>query len=153
MADFHGRFMNDGIYKAAASPLDSFALALQGFGASKGIRSNNTLVRLDYRKESAEAPFQFDPEAGILHRTGCSAIRDSSRSALYAVWTIGPDDKKNLCPRCRPMRKESKPPVLPDPWDIVFGLLSRRRHIAGAVTPRYPSRARPAPSKCPGAIR
>lgn len=100
------------------------ALALQGLRRQTRTGGEAPLVRLENRKEAADAPFQFDPANAVLHRTGCTAIPKTSHSALYAVWKINKEDLKYACPRCRPMNAQNKTEASFNPADVLFGLLS-----------------------------
>ena len=103
---------------------DAIAIAIQQLHAEGKTDDEQPLVRLDYRQEAARAPFQFDSAKGKLHRTGCPAIPETSRPALYAVWAIRPQDLRFACARCRPMTKDSQPPAQPDVMDLAYGVLS-----------------------------
>ena len=52
---------------------------------------------------------QFDSARGRLHRRGCRFIPPSSRSALYALWQVSPEEEKLACPQCRPAPTEGAP--------------------------------------------
>jgi hypothetical protein len=82
------------------------------------------LVRIDYRREAGEAPYQFDMANAVLHRTGCKAIRKDGRSALYGIWQVGPEDAKHACERCRPVPIQDEAIEKKSSSDTLFGFLS-----------------------------
>jgi hypothetical protein len=110
--------------KGVPYPVDSIALALQTFASRRKKEQDMPLVRLENRKESAKAPFQFDPDTGLLHKTGCASIKEDSKSALYAIGSISKDDERFACPRCSPMTDDNKKEPSLDPTDVLYGLLS-----------------------------
>lgn len=103
---------------------DSLALELQRLRQEGKIEDEPGLLRIDYRKESAEAPFRFDIARGKLHRSGCPAIPGDSKSALYAVWDSGTHPAELACETCRPTRVKVKNMAKTIASDIVFGLIS-----------------------------
>jgi len=106
------------------TPGDAIAIAVQELKRHRKLDHDQPLFRIDYRREAAGAPFQFDAAEVILHRTGCSAIPEGSRSALYAVWHIAKQDTRLGCKKCRPMPKNNSPPEPLEVADVLFGLLS-----------------------------
>lgn len=90
--------------KAATGMLwaDAFAISLQDWHADGKLSGRYPLFRIDYRDEAAQAPMQFDPVCGRLHRSHCPAIPESSRSALFARWSLTPDERPLACPICQP---------------------------------------------------
>jgi hypothetical protein len=136
---------------AGGSIGDYVAIKIQELYRESKIDAREALLKIDNREEAAQAPFQFDPAAGLLHRRDCKAIPDSARSALYGVWRVSAVEAKFACPRCRPAgaaerpeperkaagpesaqagasaqadpRKDSKPPQ-GDVADLLYGVLS-----------------------------
>jgi hypothetical protein len=105
---------------------DWVALEIQELHRRGKLPDAQLLLRIDHRKEAAEAPFQFDVVRETLHRNGCRAIPASSTSALYGVWEFQPGERHLSCPRCQPMptrRKRNRTPEVPAS-DLVYGLLS-----------------------------
>lgn len=103
---------------------DSLALELQRLRQEGKIDDEPGLLRIDYRRESAEAPFRFDIARGKLHRSGCPAIPTGSKSALYGVWDPGNGPVELGCERCRPTRVKVNNMAKTIASDIVFGLIS-----------------------------
>lgn len=104
---------------------DSIALKIQKMRMEGKISGNRPLLRIDNRSEAAEAPFQFDTVKLRLHRADCQAIPEESRTALYAVWKITPNDLLYACKKCRPaLKKEKAMDNKKDTSDIFFGFLS-----------------------------
>ncbi len=104
---------------------DSIALKIQKWRMEGKLKSGRPLLRIDNRNEAADAPFQFDSVRSILHRTGCKAIPRESHSALYAVWTISPEDLKFACEKCKPdLDDEDDMSNNKDTFDIIFGFIS-----------------------------
>ncbi|MDH3505129.1 MAG: hypothetical protein OEM58_11465 [Nitrospirota bacterium] len=103
---------------------DAFAIALQELRSQGKVSDARPLLRIDGQAEAALAPYQFDPVYGKLHRRGCSAIADDSRSALFARWRMALDEQFLACPHCRPhplpQGKEAQDVTL----DIFFGVIS-----------------------------
>ena len=83
-------------------PGDRLALELQKLRAP-----GETLVRIDYRREAAQAPFQFDMANGMLHRRGCAAIPSNVSGALYAIWEPDGETDAIGCNFCRPAAVEA----------------------------------------------
>lgn len=53
---------------------DFVALKIQELYKESKIDVREALLKIDNREEAAQAPFQFDPAAGLLHRRDCKAI-------------------------------------------------------------------------------
>jgi hypothetical protein len=81
---------------------DFVALKIQELYKESKIDAREALLKIDNREEAAQAPFQFDPAAGLLHRRDCKAIPEGARTALYGVWKISPVESRFACPRCNP---------------------------------------------------
>lgn len=115
--------MNDTRITASLDLIDRIALQIQRLHSSKEVYDTQPLFRIDYRKESAQAPFQFDVVESVLHRSSCTAIPIRSRSALYGLWEIHSDDEKYACEHCTPeprintMEKTTT-------TDLFYGILS-----------------------------
>src|SRR4051812_22530725 len=93
---------------AAAEPLgDALALKIQELRQQGG--PDARLLRIDNREEAAHAPFQFDTVKARLHRTGCRAIPEGSRTALYGVWRLPAQAAAYGCPTCRPDAEDEAP--------------------------------------------
>lgn len=111
---------------AAAEPLgDVIALKIQELRRHQ--REPRPLLRIDNRAEAAEAPFQYDTVNARLHRRGCRAIPNSSRTALYGLWRIPAHVRAYECATCRPRDggDEDEEPMNRDGMtDYVFGVLS-----------------------------
>ena len=103
---------------------DSLALELQRLRQEGKIDEEPALLRIDYSKESARAPFHFDIAKGKLHRNGCPAIPWDSKSALYGLWDPGTEPVEIACEKCRPTRVKVNTMAKNVASDIVFGLLS-----------------------------
>jgi hypothetical protein len=123
---------------AAAAPLgDAIALKIQELRGRQ--RDPRPLLRVDNRAEAAEAPFQFDTVNARLHRRGCRAIPDSSRTALYGLWSIPPRARAYACSNCRPRddSDEGEQPMNKDGMtDYVFGVLSVLDQFGGVIRER-----------------
>lgn len=124
---------------------DLLALTIQELHSQNRLRGEQPLLRIDQRKEAAEAPYQFDTARGRLHRRGCRAIPASSRSALYGVWQIGSAQQKLACPRCKPVAKKEKTgkaerqaSSVPDTFssDLFYGVVSILDQFAGVLRER-----------------
>jgi hypothetical protein len=87
---------------------DFVALKIQELYKESKIDAREALLKIDNREEAAQAPFQFDPAAGLLHRRDCKAIPDSARTALYGVWKISAVESRFACPRCKPAEAAEK---------------------------------------------
>lgn len=88
---------------------DFVALKIQELYKESKIDAREALLKIDNREEAAQAPFQFDPAAGLLHRRDCKAIPEGARTALYGVWKISPVESRFACPRCNPAGTSEKP--------------------------------------------
>lgn len=101
---------------------DTLALRVQEL-RSKGI-VKDALLNLDYASQAAQAPFLFDIAGGVLHRNGCNAVPNGSRSTLYAVSELKDGDEKLACPICSP-QSASQPKVQTESTsDLLFGIIS-----------------------------
>lgn len=127
--------MNSSGTGTATDLVDRIALELQRLRAAEQIDANQPLLRIDNRRESAAAPFQFDISESVLHRTGCASIPKRSRSALYALWEIQPEDLRYACSHCRPAVIETQP-ALPDATDLIYGFLSVLDQFGSLLTER-----------------
>ena len=103
---------------------DLLALRIQQMRMDGLIDGEEALLNLDCTADAAQAPFQFDMVEARLHRTGCPAIPRSSRSTLYAVWSMRQDDEKLACPSCFPTQRENQAPEGDDTSDLVLGVIS-----------------------------
>ena len=119
---------------------DLIALAVQRLRREDKLGGNHPLIRIDNRDAAARAPFQFDTVRGRLHRTGCRAIPQSSRSALYGMWRIDLVDTKLACPRCNPLKKTNGSD---DPYesqddvsDLLYGVLAIIDQFGGVLRER-----------------
>ena len=115
---------------------DWVALAIQQLHQDRRLGGCDTLIRIDNLAEAADAPFQFDPVNGALHRKGCRVIPRGSRSALYSLWRIGPEEQKWSCPQCRPMPDEQRTDEEGDRIHLLFGLISVVDQFAGVLKER-----------------
>jgi len=100
-------------------PGDRLALELQKLRAP-----GETLVRIDYRREAAQAPFQFDMANGTLHRRGCAAIPSNVSGALYAIWEPDGEIDAIGCNSCRPATVEASGMSQDRTLDVLYGLIS-----------------------------
>jgi hypothetical protein len=105
-------------------PGDLVALELQKLRGSGLVDPDQSLLRIDYRREAKNAPFQFDMVNGRLHRNGCPSIPRSCSDALYAVWDPGMDLEVVACTQCRPSPAEVQGMSQYDTLDILYGLIS-----------------------------
>ncbi len=121
------------------------ALKLQTLRGADKIDDAQPLISLDYRKEAAAAPFQFDIANGKLHRTKCSAIPQESGTALYGIWVPGEGDMALACKQCKPVLSKSQNGVAMGKGedngkdfarDIVFGFLSIIEQFGSVLTER-----------------
>lgn len=103
---------------------DTIALEIQSLRQKGKIDPDQGLLRIDYRKESAQAPFYFDMVHGKLHCRGCAAIPRDSQSALYAVWDPGSNSAELACKKCCPVPTKGKNMAKDTASDIMFGFLS-----------------------------
>jgi hypothetical protein len=87
---------------------DLVALKIQELYKESKIDLREALLKIDNREEAAQAPFQFDPAAGLLHRRDCKAIPEGARTALYGVWRISAVESRFACPRCNPAGRAEK---------------------------------------------
>jgi hypothetical protein len=94
--------MNKETQGPAGSIGDFVALKIQELYKESKIDLREALLKIDNREEAAQAPFQFDPAAGLLHRRDCKAIPKGARTALYGVWRISAVESRFACPRCNP---------------------------------------------------
>ena len=94
--------MNRETQAAGGTVGDLVALKIQELYKESKIDLREALLKIDNREEAAQAPFQFDPAAGLLHRRDCKAIPESARTALYGVWRISAVESRFACPRCNP---------------------------------------------------
>ena len=81
---------------------DLVALELQELYRRGKTRTDQGLLKIDYRAEAAQAPFCFDIVNGKLHRNGCDAIPAASRDALYFVWEPGAGLRAAACRKMSP---------------------------------------------------
>ncbi|GJQ23941.1 MAG: hypothetical protein HBSAPP01_17310 [Candidatus Brocadia sapporoensis] len=114
---------------------DALALKIQTLRKKGKIDDEQPLFRLEYRKEAKKAPFQFDVATAIVHKTGCTAIPDSSEYTLYAMWKLR--ERVLACEKCRPdlIKKETtmKKDVISD---IVYGFLSILEQFGSVLVER-----------------
>jgi hypothetical protein len=103
---------------------DRIALALQALRQKAGVDVRRPLLRIDYRREAAAAPFRFDMIGGKLHRRGCTAISRSAHTALYSIWEARPELPAVACEECRPAPEEAVDMRQDASFDIIYGLLS-----------------------------
>ncbi len=104
---------------------DVCALEIQELHAAGKLPGDQPLLRIDYRTEMAQAPFQFDMVNSRLHRSDCTHIPRNSKSAIYAVWRIGDEDNNVACERCRPVLERGDLVSKEDnALDIMYGVLS-----------------------------
>jgi hypothetical protein len=115
---------------------DALALKLQELHTQKRLRGDQPLLRIDQRAEAARAPYQFDTAKGRLHRLGCTAIPRSSRSALYGVWRIGPEEEQLACPQCKPVAEPEDTADDTLSSDVLYGVLSILDQFAGVLRER-----------------
>lgn len=120
----------------ATSLGDTFALKLQELHRANRLRGNQPLLKIDNREEAAQAPYQFDTALGKLHKLGCKAIPDSSKSALYGLWKIGEQERKYACTVCQPAPRESAPSEQRNHTDLLYGLLSIVDQFSGVLMER-----------------
>ena len=104
---------------------DVFSIALQRMRTEGAIRDDRPLIRIDFQDEAAQAPFQFDPVQGRLHRRDCAIVPKHSRSALFARWTMWDGEQPLACSHCRPSPLALQPDHQQDiTLDIFFGVIS-----------------------------
>jgi hypothetical protein len=120
---------------------DDLALRVQDLHRKGKVRDVHPLLRIDQRREAAHAPFQFDAASGRVHRNGCAAIPESSRSALYGFWEFHADNAHLACRRCKPIpiptrqRKRRASRDVPAS-DLLYGLLSLLDQFGGVLRER-----------------
>ena len=103
---------------------DALALELQSLCQRHRIDAEPGLLRIDFRRQAARAPFQFDMVNGKLHRADCPGIPLDSRSALYAVWSPKPGSEDRFCTICRPSAGQGTYMAKNMASDLMYGLLS-----------------------------
>lgn len=103
---------------------DLLALKLQQLQSEKKLKGDQALFKVDYREEAAKAPFQFDTARSRLHRTGCRAIPASSRTALFGLWRMRPEERQYACPKCRPSPERDTTMNQNFTSDLIYGVLS-----------------------------
>jgi hypothetical protein len=108
----------------ASDPGDFAALELQRLVGSGLIDPEQALLRIDYRREAKNAPFQFDMVNGRLHRSGCPSIPAACAAALYAVWDPGVDLETVACSECRPSASEAQTMSQDKTLDVLYGFIS-----------------------------
>lgn len=114
---------------------DAIALTLQEL-QRHGDAGQRPLVRIDARREAAAAPFQLDVAAGRLHRAGCRALPERSRTALYGLWELPEAAAALACPRCRPGPRGEAAVDRDGAIDYLFGLLSTLDQFGGVIRER-----------------
>ena len=101
------------------------------------LKGAQPLLKLDYRAQARQAPFQLDAATGKLHRRGCASIPRGSHSALYGVWRFEDGKHPLACSRCKPMPEVEKKPEDPEfPTDILFGVISVMSQFGGVLRER-----------------
>ena len=128
--------MNKNVELRAAEIGDTIALKLQTLRQEGKIDDEQPLLRIDYRKEAAQAPFQFDIKNAKLHRTMCTSIPQGAQRTLYAVWRLGAKDLELACEKCRPAPIEEEHMKKDVLSDVVFGLLSVVDQFGSVLTER-----------------
>ncbi|GAB4381259.1 MAG: hypothetical protein Kow0042_31750 [Calditrichia bacterium] len=103
---------------------DWAAIKLQQLQQEGKIKRDRPLLRIDNRREAAEAPFQFDTVKRKLHRKGCRAIPRESRSALYGIWEVTEDELKFACDKCKPAADQGNGVNQKKNSDLLFGFIS-----------------------------
>lgn len=103
---------------------DTLALRVQELRSNGLIKDTEALLNLDYTSQAAQAPFLFDIAGGILHRNGCDAVPNGSRSTLYALPEIREGDEKLACPICRPQSAPPPKVQTESASDLLFGIIS-----------------------------
>jgi len=116
--------MNKGEQRYPSSIGDLLALKLQQLHSEKKLKGDQALFRVDYRKEAAKAPFQFDTVRSRLHRTGCRAIPASSKTATFGLWRMHPEERHFACPKCRPSPERDTTMDQKFTSDLIYGVLS-----------------------------
>jgi len=119
----------------APAPLgDYLALKLQELRSQQS--EQRSLLRIDNRAQTAQAPFQFDAAEARLHRKGCAAIPRNSRTALYGLWQIPPHAFELTCPVCRPEANEVSEVAGEGASDYIYGVLSVLDQFGGVIRER-----------------
>jgi small nuclear ribonucleoprotein (snRNP)-like protein len=103
---------------------DEIALRLQQLRKQGKIDDDQPLLRIEFQREAAEAPFQFDAVSGKIHRNGCKSIPRHARSALYGVWHLPPEAAAYACSRCRPAEQAAETTENDRVSHTLFGVLS-----------------------------
>lgn len=120
--------MNNGNGKGEQQGLedlaDTLALRVQELRSKGILKETDALLNLDYSSQAAEAPFLFDIAGGVLHRNGCNAVPNGSRSTLYAVSELGEGDEKLACPICCPQSDPQPKVQRESASDLLFGIIS-----------------------------
>ena len=128
--------MSKSLVFRAAEIGDTIALKLQTLRQEGKIDDEQPLIRIDYRKEASQAPFQFDIKNAKLHRTMCTSIPRGAQPTLYAVWRPDAKDLELACEKCRPVPIEEERMKKDVVSDIVFGLLSVMDQFGSVLTER-----------------
>jgi hypothetical protein len=103
---------------------DLIAVQIQRLHTAKVIYDDQPLLRIDNRKETENARYQFDIAQSVLHRSGCEAIPNHARTALYALWDITEEDLKYACSICKPVPQLRTIMDKTSTSDLLFGFLS-----------------------------
>ena len=115
--------------------LDSLAMEIQRL--RRWSKDDQPLLRIDYREEAKAAPYQLDVAQVRIHRNGCRLIRESSKTSLYGMWRIGPEELKLACQKCRPVaNKKSNDEDDRYAMDLVYGMLSIIDQFGGVLRER-----------------
>lgn len=110
--------------KRPSSVGDLLALKLQQLHSEKKLKGDQALFRVDYRKEAAKAPFQFDTARAKLHRRGCRAIPAGSETALFGLWRMRPEERRYACSKCRPAPETDTTMDQNFTSDLFYGVVS-----------------------------
>lgn len=102
---------------------DKAAIEIQNL-YNNGKLNNQPLLQIDNRKENETAQYQFDIVNSVLHRTGCNAIPEHSRSALYSLWEIKKEDLQFACGKCKPEIQIKMKMDRFNTSDLLYGLFS-----------------------------
>jgi hypothetical protein len=119
--------------KQAALP-DSLAMEIQKL--RRWSKDDQPLLRIDYREEAKAAPYQLDVARVRIHRNGCRLIPRSSRTSLYGMWQIGPEELKLACQQCRPVANKRSNTDDSYAMDLVYGMLSVIDQFGGVLRER-----------------
>jgi hypothetical protein len=104
---------------------DVLAIAIQHYHAEGRVNGNQPLVRIDYQDEAAQAPFQFDPVRGRIHRTECRFIPADARSALFGRWSMHEQEAVLACRYCRPVPSaQGQRGERTDTVEVLYGVIS-----------------------------